>query len=155
MIPDILSFVQKRIAARIAVGLEVIPASDETIVSESKKIRDTFGLELPDTYLDICRLTDGLSGENGETLLGLGTYFDHGSQFPAYEGIMEVQERYLTDIGEQQLVEFGNRDGTDPWGWYLPTRSFVRTRPGGLEVIRAFDSFDEMFIDLFSLSGMD
>lgn len=148
----ILDFVNRRISERLAARLGVIPASEEVVATEQKRIRDAFGLELPEVYIEICRRTDGLTGENGETMYGLGTYFGDDSEYPDYEGLMEVHERFVIDVGEPDLLEFGNRFGTDPWGWHFAIQSFVSAFPGGRDVIRQFASFEEMFLDLFGLN---
>ena len=111
-------------------------------------------MPLPSVYIEICRIKDGFGDDSGAELYGLGTYFEGNSEYPAYEGLMEVHERNTIDLGPQELIEFGNRDeGTEPWGWNLRLGSFVRSDPNRRDAMAKFPSFEDMFRALFWLDG--
>jgi hypothetical protein len=153
MTPDIIRFVRNVHERQTAGGLKPIGGASDVIVHTAAAwYRASFGLELPAEHIEICRIEDQLA-EDGATLLGLGTYYEDDSEYPSYEGLMEVHERNTIDLGPQELIELGNRYGTEPWGWNLRLGCFVRSDPNRRDMMERFDSFEDMFRALFRLGS--
>ncbi|MGC4032850.1 MAG: hypothetical protein QM754_14170 [Tepidisphaeraceae bacterium] len=122
-----------------------------TIKSESQKFQQKFGRPLPDLYLDICRFEDGLTDDKYSTMYGLGTYWGDDAEFPAYEGLLDVYERNVLDLGTEGFIEFGLRNGVEPWGLDGRTNCFVEADSNRRDIRQRFDSFEEWFRALFRL----
>jgi hypothetical protein len=149
MPPDIRAYVQRRLDQRTAAGVHGPGGvSDDVLRVEAARFRAVAGINLPETYVEICRINDAFA-DDGPCLYGIGTYYGSDRQFPAYEGLMEVHERHEFDIGPMQMVVFGDRDGTDPWGWHLVERCFVKGDPNYRDIMGRYDHFEDMFRGLF------
>jgi hypothetical protein len=152
MSPDIRAFVDRRIDEALRARFPYPPLTDETAAAEIAKFRATFGRDLPPTYLEICRLADHLTDPTGGCLHGLQTVWRPGAEFPDYEGILEIHARHMLEVGAREdFVEFGDRDGVEPWGWDLTLDCFIRSDPNGRGIMGKFDTFEDMFRALFRL----
>src|SRR4051812_17042218 len=131
--PDIRDFVNQQIAEAVAEGFRFLSVSDAVARDEAEKFRLAFRVELPATYVEICKLRDGFTDSNMARLHGLQTIWRPGEEFPDYEGLLEIHERQMIDgAGREDFIEFGNRDGVEPWGWDLTLKCFVRSDPNPL-----------------------
>lgn len=153
MPPDIRRFIDTLNEESRRENFPYIAATDEMIERETQLFRTKFHHDLPGTYIEICSLRDGF-GTNFTTLHGLGTYWTPGSEYPAYEGILEVHDRCMLDgVGRDDFIELGNRDGVEPWGWDLGRGCFVRSDSNLRDIMGRFDTFDDMFRALFRLKA--
>jgi hypothetical protein len=156
--PDIRVFVDGIIAGAVRENFAYLTATEETARAEGEKFRAAFGRDLPGTYVEICKLCDGFTDDNMTRLHGLQTIWPPGEEFLDYEGLLEVHERQLIDgAGREDFIEFGNRDGVEPWGWDLTLDCFIRSDPNpltGADMGR-FGTFEDMFRALFRLTGRD
>ena len=155
MPPEIKAFVERIVEEAVRENLPCRTVTEEVSRVEGEKFRSAFGRELPATYVEICRICDGFTDVNMTRLHGLQTIWTPGEEFPDYEGLLEVHERQMLDgVGREDFIEFGNRDGVEPWGWDLSLNCFIRSDPNPLtgDDMGRFDTFEDMFRALFRLT---
>jgi hypothetical protein len=156
MPPDIRDFVTQLIAEAVGEGFAFPTVADDSVRVEAENFRATFGVDFPATYVEVCKLCDGFTDSSMARLHGLQTVWRPGQEFPDREGLLEIHERQMIDgVGREDFIEFGNRDGVEPWGWDLTLKCFIRSDPNPLtgDDMGRFDSFEEMFRAMFRLAG--
>jgi hypothetical protein len=145
---DIEVLVRERVDHLERAGMPRLgPAPEEVVDEVSKRFRERFGFDLPATYLDICRIEDGI-GCGGAELFGLITRTEPGAGFPWTEGLLDAYDTQVLDVGEEEFIPFGRTtDGGEQYGYDLTDNHFVRIVRHRSDRQQTYVDFDEMFRD--------
>jgi hypothetical protein len=157
MPPDIDQFVDNLLSAANVGAYVEPPIGEDVLNKEHDKYVNRFQIRLPSMYLELCRKCDGFITPHFARLHGLETK-GKDLAYPAKEGLLDVHERQLEEeFTRPSFVEFGNRDGTEFWGFDTNEQCFVRagSDPASTRVRTKFMDFEEMFRDLFRIGDGD
>jgi len=128
-------------------------APDEVVRSVSERYRARFGLDLPSTYIEICKREDGIA-RDGVVLYGLVTRQEPGEEFPWTEGLLENYDSHVFEVGDEAFIPFGHGDGRyELFGLDGMDSRFVRVLRHRRDRMKTYPDFDEMLRDMFLIES--